>query len=142
MKVIIGSDKEGFALKETIKDYLLAENYEVVDVSEQATSNFIESTLKITKELLADKNSMGIAFDGYGAGSFMVATKVKGIVAAEVSDERSAYMTREHNNASLITIGSEISGPGITKNIVREFLAANYDGGRHQIRVDMLNAMC
>ena len=84
---------------------------------------------------------MGIAFDGYGAGSFMVATKVKGMVAAEVSDERSAYMTREHNNARMITIGAEIVGEELAKNIVKEFLAAHYDGGRHQIRVDMLNKM-
>lgn len=71
----------------------------------------------------------------------MTATKVKGMVAAEVSDERSAYMTREHNNARMITIGSEIVGEGLAKNIVKEFLAADYDGGRHQIRVDMLNKM-
>ena len=88
-----------------------------------------------------NEGSMGIAFDGYGAGSFMVATKVKGMVAAEVSDERSAYMTREHNNARMITIGAEIVGEELAKNIVKEFLAAHYDGGRHQIRVDMLNKM-
>lgn len=51
--------------------------------------------------------------DAYGAGPFMVATKVKGMIAAEVSDERSAYMTRAHNNARMITLGSEIVGPGL-----------------------------
>lgn len=142
MRVIIGADPFGFALKEIVKVALQAEKFEVVDVSEQADKNFIEATLKVTKALLADETAMGIVFDGYGAGSFMVATKVKGIVAAEVSEERTAYMTREHNNARLITIGAEISGPGIAKNIAREFLSAHYDGGRHQIRVDMLNAMC
>ena len=71
----------------------------------------------------------------------MVATKIKGIIAAEVSDERSAYMTREHNNSSIITIGSKIVGSELALNIVKEFLQASYDGGRHQIRVDMLNKM-
>ena len=72
----------------------------------------------------------------------MVATKIKGMVAAEVSDERSAYMTRGHNNSRIITIGSKIVGTEVAKNIVKGFLTAGYDGGRHQIRVDMLNKMC
>lgn len=141
MRVVIGSDAQGMALKEIIKDSLLSEGYEVVDKSEQASADFVDSTLSIAHDLLSHPDSLGVAFDGFGAGSFMVATKVKGMVAAEVSDERSAYMTREHNNARMITLGSEIVGPGLAKKIVHEFLAADYDGGRHQVRVDMLNKM-
>lgn len=141
MKIVIGSDEQGMKLKEPIKEYLLKKDFEVVDKSETASTDFIESTLAVATDVLAEEGSLGIAFDGYGAGSFMTATKVKGMVAAEVSDERSAYMTREHNNARMITIGSEIVGEGLAKNIVKEFLAADYDGGRHQIRVDMLNKM-
>ncbi|ASZ07812.1 MULTISPECIES: galactose-6-phosphate isomerase subunit LacA [Enterococcus] len=141
MKIVIGSDEQGMKLKEPIKEYLLKKGFEVVDKSETASTDFIESTLAVATDVLAEEGSLGIAFDGYGAGSFMTATKVKGMVAAEVSDERSAYMTREHNNARMITIGSEIVGEGLAKNIVKEFLAADYDGGRHQIRVDMLNKM-
>lgn len=141
MKVIIGSDAEGMDLKEYIKGYLLEEGFEVVDKSETASADFIDSTLAIAEDVQAIEGAMGIAFDGYGAGSFMVATKVKGMVAAEVSDERSAYMTREHNNSRMITIGSKIVGTELAKNIVKEFLKSNYDGGRHQIRVDMLNKM-
>ncbi|MFS0943080.1 galactose-6-phosphate isomerase subunit LacA [Enterococcus sp. DIV0182] len=141
MKIIIGSDEQGMKLKEPIKEYLLKKGFEVVDKSETASTDFIESTLAVATDVLAEEGSLGIAFDGYGVGSFMTATKVKGMVAAEVSDERSAYMTREHNNARMITIGSEIVGEGLAKNIVKEFLAADYDGGRHQIRVDMLNKM-
>lgn len=141
MKIVIGSDEQGMKLKEPIKEYLLKKGFEVVDKSETASTDFIESTLAVATDVLAEEGSLGIAFDGYGAGSFMTATKVKGMVAAEVSDERSTYMTREHNNARMITIGSEIVGEGLAKNIVKEFLAADYDGGRHQIRVDMLNKM-
>ncbi len=141
MRVVIGSDKEGMELKNMIKCYLLENNFEVIDKSEEASEDFVESTVAITKDVLENKGSLGIAFDGYGAGSFMVATKIKGIIAAEVSDERSAYMTREHNNSSIITIGSKIVGSELALNIVKEFLEASYDGGRHQIRVDMLNKM-
>ncbi|MBO0449445.1 galactose-6-phosphate isomerase subunit LacA [Enterococcus sp. MJM12] len=141
MRVVLGSDAQAKKLKDVIKEYLVGEGFEVVDKTETPAADFIDSTLAIANDIKENEGSMGIAFDGYGAGSFMVATKVKGMVAAEVSDERSAYMTREHNNARMITIGSEIVGEELAKNIVKEFLSAHYDGGRHQIRVDMLNKM-
>ena len=110
MAIIIGADAAGSKLKDVVKDFLVGENFEVVDV---------------TKD-----------------GPFMVATKIKGMVAAEVSDERSAYMTRGHNNSRMITMGAEIVGEGLAKNIAKGFVNGKYDGGRHQIRVDMLNKMC
>ena len=140
MKVILGSDVDGNELKDYIKNYLLENGYDVVDKSEN--KDFVETTYAVAQTVLADDDSLGIVFDAYGAGSFMVATKIKGMVAAEVSDERSAYMTRGHNNSRIITIGSKIVGTEIAKNIVKGFLTAGYDGGRHQIRVDMLNKMC
>ena len=140
MKVILGSDVDGNELKDYIKNYLVENGYDVVDKSEN--KDFVETTYAVAQTVLADNDSLGIVFDAYGAGSFMVATKIKGMVAAEVSDERSAYMTRGHNNSRIITIGSKIVGTEVAKNIVKGFLTAGYDGGRHQIRVDMLNKMC
>jgi len=140
MKVILGSDVDGNELKDYIKNYLLENGYDVIDKSEN--KDFVETTYAVAQTVLADDDSLGIVFDAYGAGSFMVATKIKGMVAAEVSDERSAYMTRGHNNSRIITIGSKIVGIEVAKNIVKGFLTAGYDGGRHQIRVDMLNKMC
>ncbi len=72
----------------------------------------------------------------------LLPNSVKGMVAAEVSDERSAYMTRGHNNSRMITVGAEIVGDELAKNIAKGFVNGKYDGGRHQIRVDMLNKMC
>lgn len=142
MAIIIGADKAGQELKEVIKDYLKEGKYEVVDVSENEVRDFVDTTLAVAKEVNASEDNLGIVIDAYGVGSFMVATKIKGMVAAEVSDERSAYMTRGHNNAQIITLGSEISAPGIAKNIIKGFVEGKYDGGRHQVRVDMLNKMC
>lgn len=141
MRVVIGSDSDGMGLKELIKADLINKGFMVVDKSETASEDFVEATLAIANDLNENEGSLGIAVDGYGAGSFITAVKVKGMVAAEVSDERSAYMTREHNNSRMITLGSKIVGDELALNIVREFLQANYDGGRHQIRVDMLNKM-
>ena len=129
MANIIGADAAGSRLKDVVKDFLVGEN-------------FVDVTLAVAAEVNKQEENLGIVIDAYGAGPFMVATKIKGMVAAEVSDERSAYMTRGHNNSRMITMGSEIVGEGLAKNIAKGFVNGKYDGGRHQIRVDMLNKMC
>ncbi|MGT2755162.1 galactose-6-phosphate isomerase subunit LacA [Streptococcus ovis] len=141
MAVIIGADAQGLELKDVMKNYLLELGKEVVDVS-NPEKDFVDNTLAVAAAVNQSEDNLGIMVDAYGVGPFMVATKIKGMVAAEVSDERSAYMTRGHNNARLITVGLEIVGPGVAKNIAKGFVEGAYDGGRHQIRVDMLNKMC
>ena len=141
MAIIIGADAAGSKLKDVVKDFLIGENFEVVDVTEEG-KDFVDVTLAVAAEVNKQEQNLGIVIDAYGAGPFMVATKIKGMVAAEVSDERSAYMTRGHNNSRMITMGAEIVGEGLAKNIAKGFVNGKYDGGRHQIRVDMLNKMC
>ena len=141
MSVSIGADAAGIRLKEVVKEYLEAEGFQVVDVTEEG-QDFVDVTLAVAKEVKQAEDNLGIVIDAYGAGPFMVATKIKGMVAAEVSDERSAYMTRGHNNSRMITMGAQIVGDQLAKNIAKGFVNGKYDGGRHQIRVDMLNKMC
>ena len=141
MAIIIGADAAGNKLKDVVKDFLVGENFEVVDVTEEG-KDFVDVTLAVAAEVNKEEQNLGIVIDAHGAGPFMVATKIKGMVAAEVSDERSAYMTRGHNNSRMITMGAEIVGEGLAKNIAKGFVNGKYDGGRHQIRVDMLNKMC
>ena len=140
--IIIGSDVDGKRLKDFIKVYLKENDFEVLDVTEGKDLDFVDSTVSVAREVQKSDDNLGIAIDAYGAGSFIVATKIKGMIAAEVSDERSAYMTRGHNNSKMITLGSEIVGDTLAKNVVKGFVNGHYDGGRHQIRVDMLNKMC
>ncbi len=141
MAIIIGADAAGSKLKDVVKDFLVGENFEVVDVTKEG-QDFVDVTLAVAAEVNKQEENLGIVIDAYGAGPFMVATKIKGMVAAEVSDERSAYMTRGHNNSRMITMGAEIVGEGLAKNIAKGFVNGKYEGGRHQIRVDMLNKMC
>ena len=141
MSVIIGADAAGIRLKEVVKEYLEAEGFQVVDVTEEG-QDFVDVTLAVAKEVKQAEDNLGIVIDAYGAGPFMVATKIKGMVAAEVSDERSAYMTRGHNNSRMITMGAQIVGDQLAKNIAKGSVNGKCDGGRHQIRVDMLNKMC
>ena len=141
MRIVIGSDAQGMPLKETVKAYLIELGHEVVDKSEDPAADFVDSACAVAADLLENEGSQGLCFDEYGVGSFLAATRVKGMVAANISDERSAYMTREHNNARMVCMGSGVVGPEVAKKIAREFLKADYAAGRHQIRVDMLNKM-
>ncbi len=138
---ILGSDRDGAHLKEIVKLDLLDHSFDVLDVTENTECDFVDAALAVIREVQRGEDRFGIIIDAYGAGPFMTACKIKGIIAAEVSDERSAYMTRSHNNAKIITLGAKITGPELAKNIVRGFANGSYDGGRHQIRVDMLNKM-
>ena len=140
MAIVVGADAAGIRLKEVVKEYLEAEGFQVVDVTEEG-QDFVDVTLAVAKEVKQAEDNLGIVIDAYGAGPFMVATKIKGMVAAEVSDERSAYMTRGHNNSRMITMALK-SWVTNCKNIAKGFVNGKYDGGRHQIRVDMLNKMC
>ena len=141
MRVVLGSDAAGMELKELVADHLVELGHEVVDLSPEPAADFVDSATAVAHDLLEHDGSQGFAFDGYGVGSYMAATRVKGMVAANISDERSAYMTREHNNARMVCLGPKVVGPELALRIVDEFLAADYAAGRHQIRVDMLNKM-
>lgn len=141
MAIVVGADLKGTRLKDVVKNFLVEEGFEVIDVTKDG-QDFVDVTLAVASEVNKDEQNLGIVIDAYGAGPFMVATKIKGMVAAEVSDERSAYMTRGHNNSRMITVGAEIVGDELAKNIAKSFVNGKYDGGRHQVRVDMLNKMC
>ena len=127
MRVVIASDADGMSMKESIKEMLSADGHEVVDYSETPAADFVDSATAVAKDLLEHKD--------------MAAVKIKGMVVANISDERSAYMTREHNGSRMVTMGPGVVGTEGAKKIAREFLRAQYAGGRHQIRVDMLNKM-
>lgn len=141
MRVVLGSDAAGMELKELVAAHLVELGHEVVDLSPEPAADFVDSATAVAHDLLEHDGSQGFAFDGYGVGSYMAATRVKGMVAANISDERSAYMTREHNNARMVCMGPKVVGSELALRIVDEFLAADYAAGRHQIRVDMLNKM-
>lgn len=143
MKIIIGSDHQGLELKNAVANRLRAMRYEVEDVTPEGETNFFSASEKVVGEVLQNINDYkGIIIDEYGVGPFMVADKHKYIICAELNDEHSAKMTRDHNNANVITMGSGVVGSDVACRIALRFASATYAGGRHQIRVDMLNKMC
>ena len=141
MKIVISADYKSKDFKNSIKLYLIENGYEVIDKSQGKDLDFYESSKLLAESILNHEVDKGIVIDEYGTGSFNVCTKHKGIVCAQVADEHSAKMTRDHNNTSIITIGSKVTSLEIARKIVDGFILSNYSGGRHQIRIDMLNKM-
>lgn len=141
MKVVIGSDKDGFVLKEKVKHYLKEHDYEVLDVTPEPDVDFVESSLKVTRKVLENGIEKAIMFDEYGVGSAMASNKVKGMITANLNEERTAHMTAMHNGAKAIALGSGIVGEKLAYSIVQHYLDAKYAGGRHQIRLNMLEEM-
>ncbi|MCP1222789.1 RpiB/LacA/LacB family sugar-phosphate isomerase [Sebaldella sp. S0638] len=140
MKIGIGSSDGGVYLKEKIMEYLLENGYETVDYKEDGNDIF-NISCSIAKAVMNGDIEKGIIIDDYGIAPFMICTKHKKIVCAQMADEHSAKMTRDHNNTSIITIGYEITGENLAKSICGIFAKSDYSGGRHQVRVDMLDKM-
>ena len=86
MSIVIGADAAGLRLKDLVKEFLVKENFDVVDVTAEG-QDFVDVTLAVASEVNKNDQNLGIVIDAYGAGPFMVATKIKGMVAAEVSDD-------------------------------------------------------
>ncbi|MGY3724529.1 galactose-6-phosphate isomerase [Granulicatella balaenopterae] len=141
MKIAIASDCNGFDLKEHIKEYLVSKGYEIVDLSEEPTVDFVDSAASVSKAVLEGEAERGIMFDAFGAPSALASNKIHGMVTANVREERTAHMTTEHNGAKAIAIGAQLVGKGLAESLVDTYLGVEYAAGRHQIRLDMLEKL-
>ncbi|MCI1857061.1 MAG: RpiB/LacA/LacB family sugar-phosphate isomerase [Sporolactobacillus sp.] len=149
MKVIIAADKDGTAAKDKLIAYLKANDYQIQDVS-RAGQDCVDVAIAVAKETLrqtdngkdkSDTAPRGVAITKWGTDAFMAANKLKYVICANISDEHSARMTRRHNGALMVSLGSAIVGTELMKSSVRAFLEAPFDDGRHMVRIDMMNKM-
>ena len=129
MKISIGCDHGGYELKEYIKENLLYKGIEVIDMGTNSTESVD------VQEKVSD---LGILCCGTGIGMSIAANKFKGIRAAVVSDCFSAKATREHNNTNIICLGERVVGKGLALRIVDEWINAEFQGGRHEKRLKMI----
>lgn len=143
MKLAIGSDHGGFHLKEAIKTYLLAHNYEVTDFGTESedSCDYPDFALPVAEAVAKGEYDRGILICGTGIGIGIVANKVKGVRAALCHDTFSAEACRNHNDANILTMGERIVGEGLALKIVETFLNSDFEGGRHQRRVDKIKAL-
>ena len=139
--IFIGSDAAGYRLKEEIKEYVTEKGYKVSDMGcdSEESCHYPIFAEKVCLEVQKNPESaFGILICGTGIGMSMCANKHKGIRAALCGDTFSAEMTRKHNNANVLCMGARVIGSELAKRICNEFLAADFEGGRHQLRIDMM----
>ncbi len=140
MKIALGCDHGGFELKEEIKKYIESKGVEVVDYGTHSTEsvNYPEYGMKVAESVSTKTTDFGILVCGTGLGMSYVANKVKGIRCACVSDVFSAEMSKLHNDANVLALGARVVGMGLALKIVETWLGSEFEGGRHQKRVDMI----
>ncbi|SFI66814.1 ribose 5-phosphate isomerase B [Thermoflavimicrobium dichotomicum] len=143
MRVILASDHGGLRLKAAIKECLKEMNIEFEDIGCdcEESVDYPDYALPVAQKVAAGEYDYGILICGTGIGMSIAANKVKGIRCAVVSDEFSARMSREHNNANVLALGERVIGPGLAKNIVRIWLTTEFAGDRHLRRVNKIHAL-
>ncbi len=140
--IAIGCDHGGINLKEIIKKFLDEKGLEYKDFGTYSTDScdYPDYAKAVCEGIISGECDKGILVCGTGIGMSIAANKVAGIRAAHVTDTYSARMTREHNNANVICLGERITGCDLALEIVNAYLNAEFQGGRHQKRVDKLMA--
>ena len=140
MKLAIGSDHGGFALKEAIKDYLLNNGYEVEDFGcfSEESVDYPDFALKVAKAVSCGEFERGILICGTGIGISIAANKVKGVRAALCHDGLTARLAKQHNNANILCMGGRTTGVETAKDIVDNWLNSEFEGGRHLRRINKI----
>ncbi len=143
MKIAIGNDHTAVNLKNHIMDYLKNKGYEVLNIGTDSTqrTDYPIYGKKAAEKVASGECDFGVLICGTGIGISLAANKVKGIRAAVCSEPYSARLTRQHNNANIIAFGARVVGDAMAEMIVDEFLSTEYEGGRHQKRIDMITAI-
>lgn len=143
MKIGIGNDHAAVAMKKEIAEYLKDLGHEVVDygTGSDVSCCYAEYGEKVARAVAAKEVELGILICGTGVGISLAANKVKGIRAAVCSEPCTARLSRQHNNANILAFGARIIGIETAKEIVKAWLDAEFEGGRHQERVDMIMAI-
>ncbi len=140
MKLAIGNDHVAIEMKNEIKAYLENKGIEVLDVGTNSPErfNYPISGYKVGKLVANGEVDGGVLICGTGVGISLAANKVHGVRACVCSEPYSAKLSKQHNNSNIIAFGARVVGVETAKMIVDEWLNAKYEGGRHQVRIDML----
>ena len=135
MKIGIGNDHAAVDMKNQVVEYLEGKGYEVVNFGTDTyeSCNYPEYGEKV--------GDLGILICGTGVGISLAANKVKGVRAVVCSEPYSAKLSRQHNNTNILAFGARVIGIELAKMIIDEWLSAEFEGGRHQTRVDMITAI-
>lgn len=140
-RIAIGSDHVGYPLKDEIKKYLDELGYTYQDFGAYSVdrTDYPLFAKDVTSAISAGQADLGILICGTGVGMSITANKVKGIRAVVCSEPYSAMLSRQHNNTNVLALGSRVIGPELARMIVEAWLEAEFEGGRHASRVEMIS---
>lgn len=140
MKIGIGNDHRGYALKEILKNFLQAKGYEVIDYGSEGTNSvdYPDYAIPLAEDVANGKIERGILICNTGIGMSIAANKVKGAFAALVYNLELASYSRLHNNSNIITLGAAYISPENAKKYTEIWLKAPFEGGRHKRRFDKI----
>ena len=141
MKLAIGNDHVAIEMKNDIKAHLESKGIEVVDVGTDSPErfNYPVSGYKVARLVADGQVDGGVLICGTGVGISLAANKVRGIRACVCSEPYTAKLSKQHNNTNIIAFGARVVGIETAKMLVDEWLAAEFEGGRHQVRIDMIS---
>tara|TARA_B100001063_G_scaffold188035_1_gene178309 strand:- start:435 stop:872 length:438 start_codon:yes stop_codon:yes gene_type:complete len=139
-KICIASDHGGFDLKQTIKDHLIKKNISIIDLGplENKTVDYPDYAKKLAYRIKEKKSDVGILICGSGTGMAISANKIKTIRAAVCYNMKSTRLSREHNNANIISLGARLTSKKLSLRLVETFLKTKFEGGRHLKRINKI----
>lgn len=140
MKIALTSDHAGVDLKKILGDYIKELGYEIEDMGpfSKESVDYPDYAQKMCENVIEGGANLGIAICGTGIGMSIACNKVKGIRASLCSEPYSSRLTRNHNDSNVLCIGARVVGEELAKEIVKSYLEAEFEGGRHQNRINKL----
>ena len=142
-RIVLSSDHGAIELRQAIAAHITSKGWVAVDIGPTTTesTNYPEHGAAAAQHVVSGDCELGIILCGTGQGIMMAANKVKGIRCGVCADTFSARMLRQHNDANMLSLGARVVGQGLALDIVDAFLQAQFEGGRHATRVDMISAL-
>ena len=136
-KVCIGSDHAGFRLKEIVKNFLISKNISIIDLGpyNENSVDYPDFAKKVSNRINTKKSDAGILVCGSGTGMAITANKTKGVRAAVCYNLKSTRLSRQHNDANIIALGSRLTKKNLSLKLVSTFIKTEFEGGRHQKRI-------
>jgi len=143
MKIALGSDHAGFELKEDLRAFLAERQVEVQDLGAfgEAPVDYPDVAIKVAEKVSRGEVERGLLICGTGIGMSIVANRFAGVRAALCHDPYTARISREHNDANLLALGGRLIGKGLAKEILKVWLETEFQGGRHQKRLDKITGL-
>ena len=143
MKIALGCDHAGFELKEDLRDYLAELKIDALDLGTHGPQpvDYPDVAGKVVEKIARGEVEKGLLICGTGIGMSIAANRFPGVRAALCHDPFTARVSREHNNANILVLGGRLIGKGLAREVLKVWLETEYQGGRHQRRLDKITAL-